>query len=651
MKKSCIFLSLLSCVVLGCDSNHGVSSNGVSNVTEDIQFVNDSQVTLYYDTPQTVKLKLNESNAELKIQGNNCVDISTDSLKTDANNTVTLEIKAKLYNCENAKTVKVCVEEDGEMSQDEDKCAEFTIRTTTNDDEIDANHNLMIDAYETNKDKDKFANYQPGDCSSFCHDDGDCEDFCDSAIGYQCSTRCTRDDQCIKFLDDDDNWVQMVCREDGRCSYPSFIAVYDIGQDNATVTMGGQPVGDNVTIDWGDGSDIETIPSNTNDNLSHTYANKGRYTIEINGDYRNWTAGCVRADGIDLYDILRFGPIGLGYSEATETGSFWNCYNFNKFSAKDIPDPIKLVDMTRMFGGEETNGQMKVGMHFNDPAISRWDTSNVEKMVQTFFQSAVLNKYGFNQDISRWNVSRVKTMEGMFEYAYMFDQPIGCWDVSNVENISHMFFETQYFNQNLESWDLSKVTQHEYVFRWENGHNGAISLKNYCVLRSRVNNETIGRDTGNDHGSACCGSSGYGIGETLCSPYYTYASACNEDKWKKLVHDCYENYFKYQEQYKDLTEDTITCRHLRTCRDAYYMCQLCRDGDPKCASHNWDDYKDYNGTGKGLRYTCPGGFEGQRPDSGEVCKPNEVFWAYDDNTYSCDKNVHACHPCQHLDWD
>ena len=638
MRKICLYLGVLSCLVLGCSSNSG--SNHTNN--GDVPIVNDSEVTLYYDIPKTVKLDLKESNVSLKVEGNNCVDVLTDSLKTDSDGMLTLEIQAHLFNCEDAKKLKVCLEEDDSI------CAEFSVRTTSNDDEIDANHNQMIDLYETNKDKDKFADYQPGDCSSFCHDDGDCEDFCDSAIGYRCSVRCTSDDQCIKYKDDDGNWIQMVCREDGRCSYPSFVAVYNISKDNATVTIGGQPADDNVTIDWGDGSEVEKVPSNTDSNLSHTYVSKGTYEIEIKGDYRNWTAGCVRADGIDLYDILQFGPIGLGYSETFEMGSFWNCYNFNKLSAKDIPDPIKLVDMTRMFGAEDNSVQ--AGMHFNDPGISRWDTSNVEKMVQTFFQAAVLNKWGFDHDISRWNVSMVKTMEGMFEYAYMFNQPIMCWDVSNVENISHMLFDTQYFNQNLEKWDLSKVTQHEYVFRWENGHNGAISLKNYCVLRSRVNNETIGRDTGEDHGSACCGASGYAIGETLCSPYYTYGRACDEDRWKKLVHDCYENYFKYQDIYKDLTEDTITCRHLRTCRDAFYMCQLCYDGDERCASHNWDDYKDYNGPGKGLRHTCSGGFEGQRPDGGVVCKPDEVFWAYDDNAYSCNKNLHACHPCQHLDW-
>ena len=38
----------------------------------------------------------------------------------------------------------------------------------------------------------------------------------------------------------------------------------------------------------------------------------------------------------------------------------------------------------------------------------------------------------FNQDISKWNVSNVKVMAGMFFNAYKFNQPIDNWDVSNV---------------------------------------------------------------------------------------------------------------------------------------------------------------------------------------------------------------------------
>ena len=601
MQKICLYLGVLSCLFLGCSSNK--DSNHTSDDVE-APIVNDSEVTLYYDIPKTVKLELKESDAELNVQGNNCVDILTNPLKTDSDGIVTLEIKAKLFDCEGGKKIKLCLDDDDES------CAEFTVRTTSSDDEIDANHNLMFDMYETNKDKDKFANYQSGDCSSFCHDDRDCEDFCDSAIGYRCSTRCTRDDQCIKYEDSEGNWIQMKCRDDGRCAYPSFSVVYDIKKETgATVTIGGHPAEKGVTIDWGDGSEKETIPMTTENDLSHTYAKDGKYIVEISGDYRNWTSGCSVKDGIDLYDVLQFGPIGLGYVgnlEDVDQGAFSNCLNFNKISARDIPDSNKLTNMNSMFAGHG------IEMRFDDPAVTRWDTSNVTSMFHTFLNTGEASQgkdasFSFQQDIGRWNTSKVTNMKGMFMGCPRFNQSIRCWNMSNVKDISYMFVYDNLFNQNLDNWNLSKVTEHECMFRYENGHNGDISFKNYCILRSLLNNENIGRDgdrKDNVHGdcpeiietiknspiykvpfhSTCCGNGGgihrpedVGVYRNLCSPGYNYGTACDKGTWQEIVNRSLDEYLHLQDAFKNLTEDTTTCAHIRTARDCFYECHKCYD--------------------------------------------------------------------------
>ena len=52
----------------------------------------------------------------------------------------------------------------------------------------------------------------------------------------------------------------------------------------------------------------------------------------------------------------------------------------------------------------------------------------------------------FNGDISRWDVSNVTTMKGMFCENKSFNQPIGVWDVSNVKDMSHMFYYAVEFN-------------------------------------------------------------------------------------------------------------------------------------------------------------------------------------------------------------
>ena len=696
MKKIGLLLIALSCLLLGC--NHSASNSVQSNNDQTDTPIHDttpvptdsifdgspygsnslltdgSEVSLFYDIPQTIQIDMKASHAELTIVGNNCVNVLTESPVTDSDGIATLEINAKLFNCEESRPFKVCLAKTCET--DEDVCTEIKINTTSDDDVIDANHNLMFDIFETNKDKDKykFAEYKPEDCESFCHDDDDCEDFCDSAIGYRCSTRCTRDDQCIKYKDDDGNWAQMVCRKDGRCAYPSFKAIYKISKDGAIVTMDGQPADDKVTIDWGDGT-IENISANAQRNeVHHTYEKKGTYEVEITGDYRNWTAGCSVNDGIDLYDIWQFGPIGLGYLgdyDGDDKGSFSNCQNFNRMSARDIPDSTKLNNMSSMFAGHD------VEMKFNVSAITRWDTSNVTSMFHTFLNAgessrAEYSRFGFNQDIGRWNVSKVTNMNGMFNSAPLFNQNIGCWNMSNVDDISYMFTWAISFNQDLSNWDLSKVTAHECVFRYENGHNGAISFKNYCALRGRVNNKNIGRDgdrSDKEHGdcpdilpagscfhevcigddevyhSTCCGISDYKMNNSdyndkdkvyvLCDPGYNYGTACYDGSWERVVNECLEKYLKHQPEYEHLTEDTVTCEHLRVCRDAYYWCHFCYEVDEpdpvRCPSQRCEDYPEE------LENKCPAGKE-------TFCEDGEVFDAY----YTGANSYPICRTCQHL---
>ena len=622
------------CFVCNDLSNENCSSNECAEmlnrcsymlhgeVTVDYLSAEKSIVTLYYDNPRTVKMtyKSNEHSVDgvkLKIvDKTTCANTSAESLVTDKNGDVFLKVTSGEKNCDSNSKVKICLEDNGEL------CASFTVRKigAADSDELDTNHNLMIDEFETNSDEDKNKytpeKYSPGKCDSYCHDDADCEDFCDSAIGYRCSKRCTSDEQCLKYKDDG-KLISMICREDGRCAYPSFKAVYKLAKDNTTVRMGGQPTDGNeqATIDWGDGSEIQTILADTMNNLRHTYKKSGQYTIEIKGEYSNWTAGCAPADGIDLIDVIQFGPIGLGWFGdivSVDEGSFTNCTNLEKMSAKDIPDSTKLTNMNSMFTANNGNPGY---MFFNaENSVSRWDTSNVTTMYHTFMNTgdgdhAVNKNRAFNQDITRWNVSKVRNMEGMFLGSTRFNQNIQCWDVSSVEDISYMFWMATGFNQNLGAWDLSSLRKHTFTFRCENGHNGIISLKNYCALRNAVpeQNKNIGRDGGGaedpcrfraapyNYGSACCAARCHrNPNEEYCKGYvdhwcgtaldgyngYDYGDGCNynsktqEYGWGKLVNNCL-SYLNQTEEFANLTEDDVTCHHIRVCRDCAFECYKC----------------------------------------------------------------------------
>ena len=63
----------------------------------------------------------------------------------------------------------------------------------------------------------------------------------------------------------------------------------------------------------------------------------------------------------------------------------------------------------------------------------------------------------FNGDISNWDVSRVYSMNSIFEGAESFNQDIGNWDVSRVECMNCMFEGAESFNQDIGNWDVSKT--------------------------------------------------------------------------------------------------------------------------------------------------------------------------------------------------
>ena len=64
----------------------------------------------------------------------------------------------------------------------------------------------------------------------------------------------------------------------------------------------------------------------------------------------------------------------------------------------------------------------------------------------------------FNEDLSRWNVSRVTDMYDMFDGATAFTGAgIGCWDVSSVTNMISMLSGATAFSEPIGAWDVSSV--------------------------------------------------------------------------------------------------------------------------------------------------------------------------------------------------
>ncbi|QVK08365.1 BspA family leucine-rich repeat surface protein [Mycoplasma mycoides] len=122
---------------------------------------------------------------------------------------------------------------------------------------------------------------------------------------------------------------------------------------------------------------------------------------------------------------------------------------------------------------------------------TKWDTSNIEDMSYVFYNTNYIN----DPSIAEWDVSKVKTMEGMFGKSRSFNQDLSKWDVSNVKNFKGMFSEATDFNNNGKhlNWDdkLKNATNMESMFKNTSSFTHDLSgwkLTNYA------NNKDFGLD-------------------------------------------------------------------------------------------------------------------------------------------------------------
>ena len=117
------------------------------------------------------------------------------------------------------------------------------------------------------------------------------------------------------------------------------------------------------------------------------------------------------------------------------------------------------------------------------------EVTNMEKLFMGLDGGGTLVLQDFNGDITKWDVSKVRTMRKMLSGAKKFNQPIGDWDVSKVEDMTMILSNAQEFNQPIGDWDVSNVTAMEGVFQGAWKFNQPIG--NWTVSKVRYMNFTF----------------------------------------------------------------------------------------------------------------------------------------------------------------
>ena len=202
---------------------------------------------------------------------------------------------------------------------------------------------------------------------------------------------------------------------DGGLYTIPFVSVWDttLGNGNLKITLPLVLSGNyNFTVNWGDGN-TDTITAWDQEEVDHTYATGGTYTVTITGTIEGWSfngsVNCAKITSITDIGCLKLG---------NEGSYFQGCSN-----------------LTTIGGTFDLTG-----------------TTNFNSMFNSCTSLTSVNGIG------AWDTAAVTNMDSMFREATSFNQPLNSWDTSAVTDMNSMFRSATTFNQNISGWDISSVT-------------------------------------------------------------------------------------------------------------------------------------------------------------------------------------------------
>lgn len=207
-----------------------------------------------------------------------------------------------------------------------------------------------------------------------------------------------------------------------------------------------------ITIDWGDGSS-NTITSDSDPNLDHTYSSGGVYTVSVERVVGTYRYNNDVRDRAKITDVKNWGN-WPGRNMASHT-------NLSTDTATDSPDfpnfsPANTAEV--FFYITSFNGD-----------VSNWDMSTVTTLRRMFRSSQ------FNGAVNSWDVSSVTNFNEVFRLC-PFNQDVSNWDTSSATSMNQTFFQNSSFNQDLGNWNIGLVTSCSLMI------STAMSTSNYDSL-------------------------------------------------------------------------------------------------------------------------------------------------------------------------
>ena len=218
---------------------------------------------------------------------------------------------------------------------------------------------------------------------------------------------------------------------------------------------------------------IDTSKITDMSNLFDSYVNK-TLDIKFNFDVSKWDVSNVTNMESMFFNCKKF-DCDLSNWDVSKVENmhsmFINCISFEG-KGLDKWNVGNVVDMCNIF---------RNCYNFTGKYIENWDTHNVENI-----KSAFLDNRNFNGDLSKWNISKVKSTLNLFRGCENFSgEWISKWDVSNIKEMDYMFKGCENFDCDLSNWDVSNVETMAEMFYYCKKFTGK-GLENWNV--SKVKN-------------------------------------------------------------------------------------------------------------------------------------------------------------------